>query len=345
MEPNIPSLLSSMQTHGADEERAPEVEKKGDVSGFPLRTMKTDVAEVIKNQNESVVSIAIAEEKKRAEERAQVATQNKEVATKGEIPRVPNRRGRLVIVVVLFMVAAALAAGVYFLSPLLSSLALPSIPKSLSLPSFGNPPEEEARPFVPVTLLLAPALLPVQSEKRIEVVGNAEGVFGHVLAERTAALEQGTVKNIYLFEKETTEDGLEEERVLSAPRLFALAGVRIAGSLARALENDMMVGLWGGAEPVPFIVLKVSRYEMALVGMIEQEKELPFLVDAIFNARFEEREGETPVFRDVLVEGRDARIAEFGGQTIAYSFANQETIIIAGSEEVLRALVVYATGK
>lgn len=345
MEPNISSLLSSTQARGVDENRVPETGKKEDVSGFTLRTMKTDIAEAIKNQNESVVSIAIAEEKKRAAERAQVATQNKEAVTNGEIPHAPNRRGRFFIVVVLFTIAATLAAGVYFLSPLLSSLSLPSIPKSLSLPSFGNPPEEEVRPFIHVALPLAPALLPVQSEKRIEVVGNAEGVFGKVLTERTAALEQGTVKNIYLFEKETTEDGLEEERVLSAPRLFALAGVRIAGSLARALENDMMVGLWGGAEPVPFMVLKVSRYEMALVGMIEEEKELPFLVDAVFNARFEERGGETPVFRDIIAEGRDARIAEFGGQTIAYAFANQETIIIAGSEEVLRALVVYATGK
>lgn len=345
MEPNIPSLLASIPAHGAGEERASETEKRGDVSGLTLRTMKTDVAEAIKNQNESVVSIAIAEEKKHAEERAHVAAQNKEVATKGEIPHAPNRRGRFFIVTIFFMVVGALAVGAYFLIPILSSFSFPSIPVSLSLPSFGNPPEEEARPFIPVALPLAPALLPVQSEKSIEVVGNAEGVFGQVLAERTAALEQGTVKNIYLFEKETTEDGLEEERVLSAPRLFVLAGVRIAGSLARALENDMMVGLWGGTESVPFIVLKVSRYEMALVGMIEEEKELPFLIDAIFNARFAERGGETPVFRDILVEGRDARIAEFGGQTIAYTFANQETIIIAGSEEVLRALVVYATGK
>ena len=345
MEPNIPSLLSSMQTHGADGERAPEVEKKGDVSGFPLRTMKTDVAEAIKNQNESVVSIAIAEEKKRSDERAQAAAQNKEVSTKGEIPHAPNRRGRLFIVTIFFTVAGALAVGVYFLIPILSSFSFPSIPVSLSLPSFGNPPEEEARPFIQVALPLAPALLSVQSEKRIEVIGNAGGVFGQVLAERTVALEQGTVKNIYLFEKETTEDGIEEERILSTPRLFALAGVRIAGSLARALENDMMVGLWGGAEPVPFIVLKVSRYETALAGMIQQEKELPFLVDAIFNARFMERGEPTPVFRDILVEGRDARIAELEGQTIAYTFANQETIVIAGSEEALRALVVYATGK
>lgn len=339
VEPIIPPSSASAVSGGRESE-----EKNGNVSSTILHTMKGDMAHAIKEQNESLVSIALAEEKKLAEERAKkvIAAQEAQKvaeAAHGAVPVAP-RRGRLLIILGLFLSMGALAFGAYFIIPKLSSLSVPSIP--LSLPSFGTPSEEMETPRIPAVPILAYSILPAQSGKRIEAGRGAGGVFNQILAERTEALERGTIKNIYLFETVTAQDGTKEERELSASRFLALAGVHIVEPLARALEDDMMVGLWGGEDPVPFIILTTSRYETALAGMLDEERDLLSVFNRIFGAQVAGGGSENPVFRDIIVEGRDARITEVAGQTIAYVFADEETIIIAGSEEALNALVRIA---
>lgn len=339
-----PSLSSSTPT--ASDGRA-SGEKNGDVSSIILRTMKGDIAHAIKEQNESLVSIALAEEKKLArerEERAMVAQEAEKVAegARAVVPVTP-RRGRLLTILGLFFGLGILALGAYFIIPKLSSFSVPSI--SIPLPSFGTPSEETKDPRGPAVPILAYSLLPAQLETRIEAGRGAGGVFKKILAERTEVLERGAIKNIYLFETVTAQDGTKEERELSASRLLALSGVRIVEPLARALEDDMMIGLWGGEESVPFIILTVSRYETALAGMLDEERDLLSVFNRIFGAQVAGEGSEKPVFRDIIVGERDARITEVAGQTIAYVFPNEEMIIIAGSEEALNALTRIATGK
>lgn len=344
MEPIISTPTPTRGVPGTGAGRPPEGGKKEPVSGVVLHTMRTDIAHAIKEQNESLVSIAIAEEKKLAEERAKKAAAQEVAETARAAAPAAPRRGRLFIVIGLFLGLGALALGTYFIIPKLSSFSVPSIP--FFLPSFGIPPgEETGAPSIPVMRQLAPSLLRAQSEKRIEAVGEANDIFSRIYAERAEPLDRGAIKNIYLFERETTENGIGEERGLSAPQFLALTGVRVAEPLARALEEDTMIGLWGGEEPVPFIVLTVSRYETALAGMFDEERELPGLFDAVFGASVAGSVLGGPVFRDIVVEGRDARIAEVAGRTIAYAFADEKTIIMVNSKEALTALVRIATGE
>ncbi len=305
-----------------------------------IRTMKGDIAYAIKNQNETLVSIALAEEKKRAAQRAEIQTIDAGAAQTTETPA-PKRIGRVLVVGIIILILAGLGLAYKFLLPKLDTISLPSI----SLPSFVNTSTEpvSVAPVVP-RIALAASLIPAHFERRFIINKETpEKIFSDIAEERTTSGSPGKIKNLYFAEDITSTDDIQKTVAISANSMFTLAGVSVPEILTRSLEAQFMAGLLNEESSVlatPFLVLRVSDYDTGFAGMLELERSLPLLVATIFGNDITVGISSNPRTRDIVLLGRDARILEIAPNVvIAYVFANKQTIVIAGSQTALEYII------
>jgi len=304
-----------------------------------IRTMKTDIAEAIKNQNETSVSIAIAEEKKRRE-KAQIDALAVKQPGDASVPPAPKPVGRIIVVIMVILVIIALGLTYVFVLPRLGAIKLPSISLP-SLPTFSTPADTPTNGSVKPSTELAPSLIPAQSEKRLDITSQTRTqIFAEVSAETKGQVPAGSIKNLYI-----TEGGPDVSAAISSNRLLIFAGVSVPEILTRSLEKPFMVGFWGevSGTPTPFIILKVSSKETGLAGMLDWESNLPRFFDTVFGTNIAGVATSTVKFRDIVVLGKDARTFGLSGDsTLVYTFVNQNTIVIAGSRAALEALIPLA---
>lgn len=303
-----------------------------------IRTMQLDMADAVKNQNETVVSIAIAEEKKKAVARAESST----IKTGDEkIPPAPKPHGRIIIVIVVLLMISALGLAYVFVLPKFGGIKLPDI----SIPSFpsfssGDAIEPTATTTEPI-VSLAPSLIPAQTEKRFNITDKTrEQILDEVSDELMEGATAGSIKNIHFEELVGTEP-----TTISANRLFVFADIFAPEILNRSLEKPFMIGFWGEENwgATPFIILKVSGYDTGFAGMLDWEKDLPRAFDSLFGTNINAELKSKIKFQDIVVLEKDARVVETpSGDTIAYVFANENTIVIAGSQKALVAIVTVA---
>lgn len=301
-----------------------------------IRTMKNDAEEVIRSQNETSVSIAIAEEKKRAQEQARVTLSKQ---SQGETPPPAKRIGRFFIVLILLFGVTVLGLAYVFILPTLKNITLPTV----SIPSFGKPTEiAPPAPATPKIEPLATSILPAQSEKRFNIIKETpEKVLEEISKERKQGNSAGSIKNLYFAE----ESG-SDLSVISANRFFGFLDIQAPDGFTRSLEKLFMVGFFGEANggTAPFFIFNVSDHDSSLAGILEWEKTLPRFFDTVFGTNIVNGVTTTTKFSDIVVLGKDARILNtaFGG-TLVYTFVNKNTLIITSSLTSLEALVQLAT--
>ena len=338
MEPTIPVLIPKIPKRepGVYQGTPSSSLEKSDGQPTPslIRTMKTDVAEAIKKQNETFVSIALAEEKKQLQKRGEalLAAQNAPIA--------PKPRGRILIIVIVLLVAIAIGLVYLFILPRFSTVQTGKVPPT----GIELPPSDETSGGNQASISLAPALIPPQFEKRFILNKETpDHVFAMIAVERTSGLIEGTIKNLYFTEEISAQDTAPSTEVISAKRLLTFAKIDAPEILVRSFEGPFMAGLLGesGSSATQFLVLKVSSYDTGFAGMLAWETSLPRLFDTVFGTKFNAVGAK---FRDITVSGKDARtLSTMPGLTVVYSFANPNTIVVAGSRSALETLLLLAT--
>ncbi len=295
-----------------------------------FRTMKGDITDAIKNQDETLVSIALSEEKGLAAQRAESEKIAAMAAQAIETPA-PKRIERSVVVGVVILILAVLGLAYQFLLPKLLTINTPSP----SLSGFENTITEpiSVAPRIP----LAYSLIPAHFEKRFIINQETpEKIFSDIADERTATGSNGKIKNLYFTEE-------FESMAISANRLLILAGVKTPEILARSLEAPFMAGLLNeesSTTATPFLILKVSDYDTSFAGMLQWEQNIPLLIDTIFGTNITDGLSNDTRMLDVVLLGRDARMLEIAPNIgIAYAFANKQTIVIAGSQTALEHII------
>lgn len=334
MEPKVPlKKLESGIFQGIPES---DVSKKF-VPARLMRTMRLDSEEAIKNQNETTVSIAIAEEKKKSALSKKTAEINLEA---GFLPPAPKPIGRIVVVIVILFIIALLVLAYIFVLPKFDAIKLPSF----SFPSFTSNSSTTAPFATTTTELIAPSsipIIPAQSEKQFNITGQTQAqVFAGVIDELKQGMSSDSIKYLYFVEK--SGDILNP---ISANRLITLSGISTPEILTRSLEKSFMAGFWGekNGMSIPFMILKVSGNETGIAGMLEWEAMLPRFFDTVFGAKIESSLASAVKFRDIVVLGKDARVMDSSSSaSVVYSFANANTIVIATSKPALEKLLPLA---
>ncbi len=332
MEPKVPNKKLEPSVYSGNPGTTEA--KNGDFSPRFIRTMKIDVAEAIKKQNETSVSIAIAQEKQVAKSRADDLASRR---MQGEdATPAPKKIGRVVIVLAILLIVFLSLLVYMFILPKISAIRIPGI----QLPSFEKSTSTNTLPITKATETLAPSIIPAQSEKRFNI---GEGTLAQIVAinieKRAKGISAGSIKNLYFTDN---KDGVAVP--LTTNRLFAFVGIQIPDILARSLEKQFMTGFFGEKNGVatPFLILKVSDKNTGIAGMLEWESSILGFFDTIFGTNI--GSGANMKFVDIVVLGKDARSFDTSsGTKIMYSFANQNTIVIAGSQSALEALIPLAT--
>lgn len=76
-----------------------------------------------------------------------------------------------------------------------------------------------------------------------------------------------------------------QERKLQTEELFTLLKTNAPGSLLRALDSEFMLGMYRTTENQPFLIIKLSSFDNAFDGMYKWEKTINKDIGAIFSSR------------------------------------------------------------
>lgn len=304
-----------------------------------IRTMKGDVSLAIQKQQETLVSIAMAEEKKKEARRQELLIAAEERAQRQESS--PKPRGRMFLIVILLILIIAGVLGYFFVLPRLSTFNFSSL-----MPSATPTPVVIPAPIVPAVprVTLTPAILPTQAETifSLKQVAPAQ-IFARIKNDRISGDVSWEIKNIIITDEVTQPDGSTKTIAISMNRLATLAGLTMPEILARSLQNTSMTGFIlesGSTIPTPFMILKVSGYGPALNGMLQWEQNLPTLFDTVFGTNITAGLSPKTKTKDVSILGHDSRVLEITPNVgIAYTFANQSTLVITGSRTALEKII------
>lgn len=148
-----------------------------------------------------------------------------------------------------------------------------------------------------------------------------------------------------------TEDLGNGKRLFPIENLISVLGDRAPGSLMRTLDESYMLGSYNdshGQEHV-FLILKVKDYNQAYASMLEWEKTLLEDMFILFGkdlgvegqALFEKS------WKDIIINNRDARIIydKESNELLYYIFPDKNTLIITDNQDTIKEVTLRLLAK
>lgn len=313
-----------------------------DGDAHTVRTYQSDIANTIKNDNVSMIKIALSE-KKRQERRGTLDNSLDD-----------GRRNLYLLVgaIFAFLVIAGLVAGFIYLQSERSKTAT----------------QVEQQKIQPLLYTETVSILNID---QIDV----SDLFKIIEKDKEAVMELGDMKSIVLTVGSSTA-----ERQLTSSDFFTLINSRAPDGLIRALGSNYLLGVYAFTPREMFAVFKVSSYDAAFAGMFEWEPNIESDVGGIFINKKDRiannlndisssqaagtdqtvDETGTPVntetgspfgifsqrrFVDKVLNNKDARVLvdTDGKEAMLYTFLDKETLVMATSEKSLKEIIFRLT--
>ena len=133
----------------------------------------------------------------------------------------------------------------------------------------------------------------------------------------------------------------------SAADAFKLLAPNMPAPISRNLKKDYMVGVYSFDTNEPFIIFTTDDYGVSYSGMLEWEGKMTSDIGPVFGMA----QASTTMaytWKDEAIRNKDLRIVQDGaGKTILlYSFLDKNTILITTSEKIFNAILgKYMTSK
>ncbi len=262
-----------------------------------LRSYQSDMAEFIKEKNESVLSIA-AKEKKRKDEQK---NEEEKLIVKEKKPK-PKSESFQVNFTVLLSSILLLVGGAYIGFYIYERLSLPPTPKI----SYEN----KLLPFIHQTTLANASKETIESElKKIPV-------------------ESGLTEIII--------SDVNGKRLDRSGEFVSLVGATPPSSLLRTLRDDYAVGIISKDDKQNlFVILTSDDFGLTFSSMLEWEKTLAR--DFSFMANKFDNQNALVNWKDVIVKNKDARVFSDAQNNIwlAYAFLDKNTVLITDSANII----------
>jgi hypothetical protein len=301
-----------------------------------LRTFQGDAAEIIKNQNESVLTIALAEKKKVDQEIKTAPPANPELKKKV-----------LIIATSVALVVLGVGAIIVFYNLQKRAPAVAELP-----------PQEKA--ILEYSKIISLNVSTTTRDKLVEVL---------VGKKREADLRSDEIANVSLI-----KDTSWGQTNITASDFFTLLKTKAPSYVLRSFGESFMFGFYNTQENETFILIKLSSFENAFDGMLKWEANLNDDLGPLFTKRApiapvpppplqtstttsKAGSSSTPTikipqvlnfdtpdaigFIDETVKNKDARILKNsrGDTILLYSFLDKETLLITSSEAVLEKMI------
>lgn len=307
-----------------------------------VRTYQSDIANTIKNDNVSMIKVALSE-KKRQERRGQLDNTLEDT----------NKNLYIVIgSIVAFLVIAGLIAGFIYLQS----------------ENSRKTTQAEQQKVQPLLFTETTSILNIDQFE----LGD---LFKIIERDKEAVMELGDMKSIVLTMGSSTE-----ERQLTTEEFFTILNSRAPNGLLRALNPNFLLGVYAFTPREMFAVFKVNSYDAAFAGMFEWEPSIESDIGDIFINKKERVERSisnlstvkstsTSVnenstlnasstvqsspfgvfsqrkFIDKVLSNKDTRILvdTNGKEAMLYTFIDKETLVIATSEKSLKEIIFRLT--
>lgn len=296
-----------------------------------LRTYQGDVAEAIKNQNASVLTITLAEKKKKDKEEA--------LAPKQKDPEKGKKIVSIVLSVLLIVLGVGTVVGFYFLQ------------KQAPTPAIQTPGPAPEETIVGYNTKKSISVDSATREKFISVM-NGERLKGDINANET----------VYVFLNKNEQAGI---RPLTTKELFSILNTKIPGATLRSFADQFMFGFFQDERTEPFLLIRISSYENAFDGMLKWEETLKDDIGTLFlpaaipgeisaqNSESTSTQTTTnqlppletgtinKTFEDETIRNKDARVLKNanGDVLMLYSFLDKQTLLITSNENTLKEMI------
>jgi hypothetical protein len=270
----------------------------------PLRTYKNDIASTLTSNQSSLVSIALAEQNKRAP------------FTDGKKRLEAKRAGKRAVIFrwsFLFFVLGALSlGGIYIVIQNynhdgggLSIQPTVAVDKVVTIDVTALKPSDLA--------------LPIHEAVRDRPIP-ANNIAHVVFTETIPAIGEMSA----------------QVRVLSTNQLFDLIGAMPPQSLRRSLEQTFTFGVYQTDRPNTFLILETTFFESTFSEMFTWEQRLAADLGPLLGIDMSTLP-EAQSFTDKIVENRDTRTLydNNGAPILFYSFFDQKTLFIATNPEIM----------
>lgn len=264
-----------------------------------IRTFQGDVAEALKTQNESVVSI-----------------QRKEQAKKSLEPEIEknikSERKKILLLILGILVLTSLGGlgGWYAYTEFINKTKPPLL---------DAPPNRLISSAIEVNLDTTDAsresLLVLISEEKFR-----------------EDIPDGEIKHMVL------RTGTSTPRVIiSTQELLRLLESRAPGPLVRSFDPVFMLGSIGEETPSTFLLIKLASFENAFAGMLNWESNLSSDLSTLFGVEeFGETTWRDMVINN---KDTRAIVDEVGEERLLYSFFDNELLIITTGREALEIII------
>ncbi|OHA89614.1 MAG: hypothetical protein A3C70_02560 [Candidatus Zambryskibacteria bacterium RIFCSPHIGHO2_02_FULL_43_14] len=266
-----------------------------------IRTFQGDVAEALKRQQESLVSIQRAEHLKNP-------TQSD---TSGTLQDSDKKKKEFFFLFLgsLLLFALGIFGARYTYDEFLGKVSTPTID-------------------TPANRFLSP-----NTEISLEPKLDSRSTLIDTLKSAVENVPQGELRHIILKQKTGVRESL-----ISASEFLRTLESRAPESLIRAFDPSFMFGALGKST---FLIIKLSSFENAFAGMLSWEKNLGQDIGPLFaTAELLKNISHESVFTDVTDKNKDVRALMLENQPILlYSFLDNNMLIITDSFESLRTLI------
>lgn len=298
------------------------MERKNEGEVHNIRTYQSDIADTIRNDNVSMIKVALSE-KKRQERRGTLDT------------ALEDSKKNLYIVIgaiVGFVVIAGFVAGYIFL-------------QSQNVEPIEGEVQQKVQPllYTETTSVLNIDQINISDLSRI------------IEKDKEAVMELGDMKAIVLTTGSSTQ-----ERQLTSTEFFQALNARIPDSLGRAFGSNFLLGVYAFTPREMFAVFQISSYDAAFAGMLEWEPNIESDIGDIFMNKKDRikrdlntiSQENSPFgilsqrkFVDRLLSNKDARVLIDADNKdfMLYTFLDKETLVIATSEKSLKEVIFRLT--
>jgi len=292
------------------EENKPQINKaSGDIK--TIHTYLTDMAETVRDNEVSVIKIAMAEQKKHERE---------DVYKKAEGTSFSKT---ILIIGAIILIAGALF-GVYYVI---------------------QQNKEKSAPITVLNTTNIEALISYDNQSFVDTTNVISlNDFTSLLKPETDKVNKpDAIASIFLT---TSISGKPE--LLKLDNLISMAGLSAPSSLTRSLSGNYMVGTYTPSvvnektKPHLFLLFQVKDYNLVYAGMLEWEKTILDNMYSIFNIDVTGDRSqlfETP-FKDIIVDNKDARILsdKDGNPVLYYIFIDKTNLVITDSQDTIKKI-------
>jgi hypothetical protein len=292
----------------------PTVTQPGTTGGFTpnpghpdhalaMRTFSSDLAQAVKNQQGSVVKIAIAEDEKRRQE---------------VIDASPTSKKNLTFIIIglgAIILAGGIIGGVLWYKNKNASVT-------------------------PVPQAEVPAIIHTETTNTLDVSGMQKN---EIVPQLQAIVTEpnirlGTMKNI-IITKTTAGASVR----MQSSEFLSILSSHIPADFSRSLTKEFEVGVYLYDHSNLFLVLRGSAHDYMLSGMLAWEPYMLNDLSSLFGISINETNAAllTAPFQSTIIQNRDSRavLAEDKTPVLFYSFLDPNTAIITADPKTLTEAV------